>query len=167
MVNCRAELAPWVTALPTRSRAAIRRTVVGSFVGGGLLLAISVTAFGFAIATAQIAAELVGAVLFLGIGVLLVLHGRRYRAGLQRWQGDVISFAAPYAFDVTSSTIEFPPTFTAVAESWPLGESHASQQSGGSLVLSHGKRRRTYPAKALSTPVSELIEEIHSRQLAP
>ena len=116
---------------------------------------------------------LAGLIIMTGAAVLMFRKADANRRSVARATGTEVSEHGPYPLSVSDTEIHFPESFEDPEETWPLEGTVVRQvrvTKQDILALSHpGKTARHFYARALVEPLSEVQDEIESRQarLAP
>jgi hypothetical protein len=156
------DLAPWLRQLPGIPRKKIERRSSMSLIGGFLLVALAAVGTVFRIADVGVRAELVGALLVMGVGAVMVWSGLRLRTALRRDDSDPVSFVTPYAFRVGGGEIHFPAGFTSSPQTWPLAETTVVATSNQLEFRAPGRRTRRFPAKSFVLPTTAIRTAVES-----
>lgn len=151
----------------------VRRTARASVVVGVALLLLSATAIVLVVQTwlvpnAPFANDdpliIVAIVLLIPAGWRMVRSGRnRVRANKLLQRNDEVPTVAPYAFSITSDTVEFPGDVHNSAESWPRAETtgrvhrYFGEQA---ITLERPGSKRRYLAKELKDPLEQVLRAL-------
>lgn len=129
--------------------------IAGLFLAVGILVGV-----GFGLARGTLGSKDA----WIGVAFVLCLAWAWFWRGRARLARQV-SGAPSAVFTVTSDAITFPEAARAPGESWPLVDTKAEVSTvlgQRMLVLtSPGRRKRTYPARLLSTPAAEVVAFVH------
>ena len=156
-----------VRSLPDHPVASIRVRSVLAVVAGVALVLVALAGVVVTILGADVAGGLLFGCAFLAaMGALLVYTGVRRLMRLGSVVGDRVRLAAPHAFRITDSAIEFPAYLEMDAESWPrVGTTVRVGRRVGmeTLVLEHpGRPTRRYPARMLREPPGEIAARVRA-----
>jgi len=165
----RVELAEWTQRLPTRTRRQVRRNSIAGVVLGCLLMVLAVVGGVVRVVDRGFAPEVLGAVAILVIGGLcLWIAARRLRWMPPGAPDSPVRFTAPYAFELTDDSIEFPAFQGRRAESWGLDRTEVEvtgQGRGESVRLRHPDHRpRRFLASALAESPADVVAVVESRR---
>lgn len=167
----RVELAAWTQRLPSRTRRQVRRHSIAGVVVGGLFLLLGLLGGIVRIIDRGFSPEVLGVLVLVVIGGLLCWNGIRRLGWVPRGAPDTpVRFSAPYAFELTDTTIEFPAYQANPAESWQLPGTSVEVTGQGrreALRLAHrGRRTRRYFAHALAESPASVAATVRARQSA-
>lgn len=163
------EYREWVSATPPKKVAELKRVVMLGFVMSGVLAVLATACLLVLIGIRPLQLQLLaGVVVCTAAAVMLVRRTLANRANLTRATGEEVTMQGTYPLSVGDTQIHFPESFDDPEDSWPLEGTTAEIRTVTRqqvVVLTHpGRTTRHFYGGALADPVTEVVDEITSRQ---